>query len=87
MIYGTLTEAFFNGVPPSAKELGAAANGRNDTGNGRWLDAEYRNGKLWATRNTACNFGDGEAESCLDWIARNVKTAVAQVQSLQKAGA
>jgi len=38
--YGTLVVPF-NGVPPSAKELGATSTGRNDTGNGRWLDAEY----------------------------------------------
>jgi hypothetical protein len=87
VIYGTLTEAFFNGVPPSAKELGAGVGGYNDTGNGRWLDAEYRNGKLWATRNTACNFGGGEAESCLDWIEVDVTGPLPVLVQQQAGGA
>jgi hypothetical protein len=85
VIYGTLSDAFFNGVPPSAKELGAGVNGRNGTGNGRWLDAEW-NGKLWATRNTACNFGGGEAE-LPDWIEVDVSGPVPVLVQQQAGGA
>lgn len=86
-IYGTLAEGWFNGVPPSAKELGAATNGRNDTGTGRWLDAEMRHGKLWASRNAACNFGGGEAESCLDWIEVDVSGPSPVLVQQQSGGA
>lgn len=84
-IYGTLTEAAFGGVPPSAKEFGGGL--RNDTGTGRWLDAEYRNGKLWATRNTACNLGGGEAESCIDWIQVDVSGPAPILLQQQSGGA
>lgn len=87
VVYGTLTESFFNGVPPSAKELGAGVSGKNDTGTGRWLDAEYRAGKLWATRNTACNFGAGDAESCVDWVEVDVSGAAPVLLQQQSGGA
>lgn len=87
VIYGTLTEAWFNGVPPSAKELGAAVNGLNDTGTGRWLDAEMRHGKLYATRNTACNFGAGDAESCVDWVEIDVSGPAPVLVQQQSGGA
>jgi len=41
-------------------------------GDGKWWDAEYRGGFLWGVRNVACNFGGGDAESCLDWIRVDV---------------
>jgi len=85
--YGTVTEASFNGMPPSAKELGATLNGRNDTGSGRWLDAEYRHGKLWATRAVACNLGGGDAESCVDWIQLDVSGPEPILDQQQTGGA
>ncbi len=86
-IYGTLFEASFNGNPPSADELGATSNGRNDTGSSKWLDAEYRHGKLWATRNVACNFGGGNAETCVDWIQVDVSGATPLLEQQQTGGA
>ena len=40
VVYGTITENLFLGAPPNAPELGGTVNDLNDTGSGRWLDAE-----------------------------------------------
>lgn len=87
VIYGTFPEAAFNGVPPSAPELGSLPGNYNDTGSGRWYDAEYRGGKLWATRNTACNIGGGNAESCIDWIQVDVSGPAPVLEQQQSGGA
>ncbi|HEX6853246.1 MAG TPA: hypothetical protein VF139_17755 [Candidatus Polarisedimenticolaceae bacterium] len=87
VIYGTLTEAYVGSAPPSAAELGAGVAGLNDTGTGRWLDAEVRAGKLWATRNTACNFGGGNAESCIDWVEIDVSGTAPVLLQQQSGGA
>ncbi len=87
VIYGTFAEAAFNGVPPSAPELGATAGNYNDTGSGRWYDAEYRGGRLWATRNTGCNIGGGDAESCVDWIQVDVSGPAPVLEQQQTGGA
>jgi hypothetical protein len=88
VVYGTIVEESFLGVPPSAPELGSPPGaGHNDTGNGRWLDAEYRGGKLWATRNVGCNFGGGTAESCIDWIQVDVSGPSPVLEQQQAGGA
>ena len=87
VIYGTLAEAAFNGVPPSAPELGSLSGNYNDTGSGRWYDAEVRGGKLWATRNTACNLGGGNAESCVDWVQVDVSGPAPILEQQQSGGA
>jgi len=85
VIYGTIAEANFGGVPPSAPELGGSD--LNDTGSAKWLDAEYRNGKLWTTRNTACDFGGGASESCIDWIQVDVSGPSPVLEQQQSGGA
>jgi len=87
VIYGTLAEAAFGGNPPSANELGAVAGGFNDTGSAKWLDAEYRHGKLWATRAVACNLGGGAGESCIDWIQVDVSGPAPVLEQQQSGGA
>ncbi len=87
VIYGTLAEAAFNGVPPSAPELGSLSGNYNDTGSGRWYDAEVRGGKLWATRNTGCNLGGGNAESCVDWVQVDVSGPAPILEQQQSGGA
>lgn len=87
VIYGTFPEAAFGGTPPSAAELGAGVTGKNDTGSGRWLDAEYRGGRLWATRAAGCNLGGGEAESCVDWIQVDVSGPSPVLEQQQTGGA
>jgi len=86
-IYGTLGTVFL-GIPPLAPENGdlASSTNLNDTGDGKWWDAEYRGGFLWGVRNVACNFGGGDAESCLDWIRVDV-SGVSPVLVEQQTGA
>jgi hypothetical protein len=67
--------------------LGTLPGNYNDTGSGRWYDAEYRGGKLWATRNTACNVGGGSAESCVDWIQVDVSGPAPVLEQQQTGGA
>ena len=86
VLYGTVVVPF-NGVPPSARELGAATSGYNDTGDGRWMDAEYRGGKLWATRAVACNLGGGDAETCIDWAQFDVSGPAPVLEQQQTGGA
>jgi len=87
VIYGTIAEENFNGFPPNAPELGGTASDLNDTGSAKWLDAEYRNGKLWTTRNTACDFGGGSSESCIDWIQVDVSGPSPVLEQQQSGGA
>jgi hypothetical protein len=87
VIYGTIAEANFGGIPPSAPELGGSVGNLNDTGSAKWLDAEYRNGKLWTTRNTACDFGGGSTESCIDWIQVDLSGPSPVLEQQQSGGA
>jgi hypothetical protein len=87
VIYGTVSEGYFGGGPPNAPELGGSSGDLNDTGSGRWMDAEYRGGKLWATRNVNCNFGDGDAESCIDWVQVDVSGPSPILEQQQVGGA
>jgi hypothetical protein len=87
VVYGTITENLFLGAPPNAPELGGTVNDLNDTGSGRWLDAEYRDGKIWTTRNVTCNFGGGSSESCIDWIEVDVSGPSPILNQQQSGGA
>jgi hypothetical protein len=82
--YGTVSETF-TGAPPNAPELGGGL--LNDTDNGQYFDAEYRGGKLWATRGVGCNFGGGGAEACVDWVVFDVSGASPFVLGQQSGGA
>jgi hypothetical protein len=82
--YGTLSE-INGGFPPLAPESGGGT--QNDTGDTRYFDAEYRDGKLWATRNVGCNFGGGLGESCVDWVVFDVSGPVPVLLDQQSGGA
>jgi hypothetical protein len=87
VIYGTIAEENFGGLPPNAPELGGTSSDLNDAGSAKWLDAEYRNGKLWTTRNTACDFDGGGSESCIDWIQVDVSGPSPVLEQQQSGGA
>jgi hypothetical protein len=87
VIYGTIAEENFNGIPPNAPELDGTVSDLNDTGSAKWLDAEYRNGKLWTTRNTSCDFDGGASESCIDWIQVDVSGPSPVLEQQQTGGA
>ena len=87
MIYGTIAEENFSGISPNAPELGGTVNDLNDTGSAKWLDAEYRGGRLWAARNVACDFGGGNSESCIDWIQVGVSGPSPVLEQQQVGGA
>src|SRR5271166_1368674 len=54
--------------PPVAPQKGDSGNPL-DTGDGRLLDAAYRDGLLWASGNAACTpTGDTIARSCLQYV-------------------
>src|SRR5277367_4966036 len=57
--------------PPVAPQLGTSKNKNPnpiDTGDGRLLDAVYRDGILWASGNAACKpTGDTKARSCMQY--------------------
>jgi hypothetical protein len=54
--------------PPVAPQKGNSSN-PIDTGDGRLLDAAFRDGLLWASGNASCTpSGDTTARSCLDYI-------------------
>ncbi|HXV77747.1 MAG TPA: hypothetical protein VD788_15645 [Candidatus Polarisedimenticolaceae bacterium] len=82
--YGTVSESF-GGAPPNAPELGGGL--LNDTNAGRYYDAEYRDGKVWTTRNVLCNLGGGTSESCVDWLAIDVSGGAPVVIEQQTGGA
>ncbi len=86
--YGTLG-TIYGGIPPLAPESGesAASSNLNDSGDAKWFDAEYRGGYVWATRNVACNFGGGAAESCLDWVRIDVRGSSPVLVEQQSGGA
>jgi len=46
-----------------------------------------RGGKLWATRNVACNLGGGDAESCIDWAQIDVSGPAPVLEQQQIGGA
>jgi hypothetical protein len=85
-IFGTVSETF-NGAPPNAPELNGSPNNLNDTNTGRYFDAEYRDGQLWATRAVGCDFGGGASESCVDWVQIDVSTISPLLIDQQTGGA
>jgi hypothetical protein len=87
VIYGTIAEENFGGVPPNAPERGGTTGDLNDSGSAKWLDAEYRGGKLWTTRNVACNLDGGDSESCIDWIQVDVSGPSPVLEQQQIGGA
>lgn len=87
VIYGTIAEENFGGLPPNAPELNGTTGDLNDSGSAKWLDAEYRGGKLWTTRNVACDFDGGDAESCIDWLQVDVSGPGPVLEQQQTGGA
>ena len=84
-VYGDVVEVAFGGVPPNASELGGGY--PQDTGFAKWLDAKYRDGRLYATRNAACDFAGGSSESCIDWIQIDVSGLSPVLEQQQVGGA
>ena len=86
VIYGTIVEEHFGGIPPNAPELGGSGSNLNDSGSAKWLDAEYRGGRLWATRNVSCDFEGGASESCIDWVQIDVSGPAPVLEQQQTGG-
>jgi hypothetical protein len=87
VIFGTVAETFL-GAPPNALDgTDGSANDRNDTDNGRWFDAEYRDGRIYASRAVNCNIGGGFSEACVDWVVIDVSGGTPSLIEQQSGGA
>ena len=68
--------------PPDARQKGGGV--LLDTGGTRMTQAAYRDGDLWATHATACNFGSGPNESCISVLQITVPSAISGTVAFQQ---